>query len=242
MLSSSSGEQANLPMTSLDFNSLRKRMVQDQLEARNIFDPRVLMAMTDIPRHHFVPDELQHLAYHDGPLPIGQDQTISQPWIVAFMTQCLQLSGHETVLEVGTGSGYHTAILCQLAHHVTTIERNGLLAEQAAQKLDELGIENVEVHEGDGSQGLPDMAPFDAIVVSAAAPAVPNILRAQLADAGRMVIPVGDSHNQNLERVSRSGNTWQIEQLMRVMFVLLIGRYGYSQRPTSSASTQRPLL
>src|SRR5260221_6954517 len=159
------------------------------------------MAMADVPRHHFVPNELRHLAYHDSPLAIGQDQTISQPFIVAYMTQCLQLSGHETVLEVGTGSGYHTAILAQLAAHVTTIERNGLLAERAAQKLDELGIENVEIHEGDGSQGLPDMAPFDAIVVSAAAPDVPNVLRPHLARAGRLVKPLGDDHNQALERV-----------------------------------------
>src|SRR5215813_12779551 len=225
-------------MTSLDFNSLRKRMVQEQLEARNIFDPRVLMAMRDIPRHHFVPDQLQHLAYHDGPLPIGQEQTISQPFIVAYMTQCLQLSGHESVLEIGTGSGYHTAILCQLARHVTSIERRGYLAERAAQSLDALDINNVEIHEGDGSQGLPDMAPFDAIVVSAAVPAVPTMLLAQLSEGGRLVLPVGDSHYQYLERVYRSGNTWQIEQLIPVMFVLMIGRYGYSQRPTSSA--QRP--
>jgi protein-L-isoaspartate(D-aspartate) O-methyltransferase len=225
-------------MNSLDFNSLRKRMVQDQLEARNIFDPRVLMAMRDIPRHHFVPDELQHLAYHDGPLPIGHDQTISQPFIVAYMTQCAQLSGHETVLEIGTGSGYHTAILCQLAHHVTSIERNPSLADRAAEKLTDLGFDNFEIHNGDGSQGLADMAPFDAIVVSAAVPAVPNSLLAQLSDGGRLILPVGDSHNQYLERVVRSANTWQLEQLIPVMFVLMIGRYGYSQRPTGSA--QRP--
>src|SRR5258707_11250542 len=236
MLATSSGEQANLPMTTLDFNSLRKRMVQDQLEARNIIDPRVLMAMRDVPRHHFVPDELQHLAYHDGPLPIGQEQTISQPFIVAYMTQCLQLSGHENVLEIGTGSGYHTAILCQLASHVTSIERHGLLAERAAQNLESLGVTNVELHEGDGSQGLPDMAPFDAIVVSAAVPAVPNMLMSQLAEGGRMILPVGDSHNQYLERVLRAGNSWHIEQLIPVMFVLMIGRYGYSQRATG----QRP--
>ncbi|MEP7285271.1 MAG: protein-L-isoaspartate(D-aspartate) O-methyltransferase [Chloroflexota bacterium] len=225
-------------MTSLDFYSLRQQMVQEQLEARNIFDARVLMAMREVPRHHFVPETLQHLAYHDSPLSIGFDQTISQPFITAYMTQCLQLSGHETVLEIGTGSGYHTAILCQLANHVTSIERHGVLAQRAAQNLEALGIENVEILEGDGSQGLPDMAPFDAIVVSAAAPAVPNVLRAQLAESGRLILPVGDSHNQYLERVYRTGNTWQIEQLIPVLFVLMIGRYGYSQRPTSS--TQQP--
>src|SRR5579871_6225919 len=133
-------------MASLDFTNLRERMVQEQLEARNIFDPRVLTPMRDIPRHSFVPNELRHLAYRDGPLPIGFDQTISQPFIVAYMTQCLQLSGHETVLEIGTGSGYQTAILCQLAGHVISIERHGMLAERAAKNLEALGISNVEIH------------------------------------------------------------------------------------------------
>jgi len=222
-------------MASLDFNSLRERMVQEQLEARNIYDPRVLGAMREIPRHFFVPSELRHLAYRDGPLPIGLEQTISQPFIVAFMTQCLQLSGHETVLEIGTGSGYQTAILCQLAHHVISIERHGMLAESAAQRLDELGIDNVEIHEGDGSQGLPDMAPFDAILVSAAVPAIPNTLMSQLADIGRMALPVGDSYSQYLNRVHRSANTWQVEWLMPVMFVLMIGRYGFSARMPGSS-------
>ena len=221
-------------MASPDFNSLRERMIQEQLEARNIFDPRVLTAMRDVPRHHFVPDELRHLAYRDGPLPIGYEQTISQPFIVAYMTQCLQLSGHETVLEIGTGSGYQTAILCQLANHVVSIERHGALAERAAASLEALDIDNVEIHEGDGSQGLPDMAPFDAILVSAAAPAIPQALLAQLAESGRMVLPVGDSYNQYLERVYRMGNTWQIEQLIPVMFVLMIGRYGFSPRMADS--------
>jgi protein-L-isoaspartate(D-aspartate) O-methyltransferase len=190
--------------------------------------------MRDIPRHHFVPDELRHLAYRDGPLPIGYEQTISQPFIVAYMTQCLQLSGHETVLEIGTGSGYQTAILCQLANHVVSVERHGALAERAAASLEALGLENVEIHEGDGSQGLPDMAPFDAILVSAAAPAIPHALLAQLAESGRMVLPVGDSYNQYLERVYRMGNTWQIEQLIPVMFVLMIGRYGFNPRMADS--------
>jgi protein-L-isoaspartate(D-aspartate) O-methyltransferase len=217
-------------MATLDFNTLRERMVLEQLEARSIFDSRVLMAMRDVPRHYFVPDELRHLAYRDGPLPIGQEQTISQPFMVAYMTQCLQLSGHETILEIGTGSGYQTAVLCQLARHVISIERHAALAERAAATLDALGIDNVEIHEGDGSQGVPDMAPFDAIVVSAAAPAIPNTLMTQLGDGGRMVIPVGDTYSQYLQRVYRSGTTWQIEQLMPVMFVLMIGRYGFSSR------------
>jgi protein-L-isoaspartate(D-aspartate) O-methyltransferase len=227
-------------MTSLDFNNLRKRMVQEQLEARNINDPHVLAAMREIPRHHFVADELQHLAYHDGPLPIGFDQHISQPFIVGYMTQCLQLGGYETVLEIGTGSGYHTAILSQLAQNVISIERNGYLAERAAQKLDALGIENVEIHEGDGSQGLADMAPYDAIIVSAAVPAIPPTYMAQLSDGGRLVLAVGDSYYQYLERVCRTGNTWQVEQLIPVMFVLINSRHGHTQRPMGSAN--KPLL
>lgn len=218
-----------------DWQHLRERMVQEQLEARSINDPRVLMAMREVPRHQFVPHELQHLAYRDGPLPIGQDQTISQPFIVAYMTQCLGLTGVETVLEIGTGSGYQTAVLCQLARHVYTIERHDSLAERAAANLEALDIQNVEIHVGDGSQGLPDMAPFDAIILSAAAPALPIALRGQLADGGRMILPVGDNHTQYLERVSRCGNTWNVEQLMPVMFVLLIGRYGFSQRATGAA-------
>ncbi|HLY26787.1 MAG TPA: protein-L-isoaspartate(D-aspartate) O-methyltransferase [Aggregatilineales bacterium] len=223
-------------MTTLDFYNLRKRMVQEQLEARNIVDPRVLMAMADVPRHIFVPDELRHMAYHDGPLSIGQDQTISQPFIVAYMSQCLQLSGHENVLEIGTGSGYHTAILCQLAAHVTSIERNSILAERAAQNLDELGISNVEIYEGDGSQGMPDMAPYDAIVASAAVPAVPTMLRAQLGESGTLIMPVGDNHFQYLERTIRTGMTWHVEQIIPVMFVLMIGRYGFGPRATGSAA------
>ncbi len=222
-------------MTPLDFNTLRERMVQEQLEARNILDPRVLMAMRDIPRHCFVPDELRHLAYHDSPLPIGMEQTISQPFIVAYMTQCLQLSGHEHVLEIGTGSGYQTALLSRLARQVTSIERIGTLAEHAGETLASLDIDNVEIYEGDGSQGVPDMAPFDAIVVSAAVPAIPHSLMAQLTDGGRLVVPVGDNYNQYLQQIYRTDNTWMIEQLIPVMFVLMVGRYGFTQRPTGWA-------
>jgi protein-L-isoaspartate(D-aspartate) O-methyltransferase len=218
-------------MTSLDFNTLRERMVQEQIEARNIVDPRVLMAMRDVPRHCFVPDELRHLAYHDSPLPIGQEQTISQPFIVAYSTQCLQLSGHENVLEVGTGSGYQTALLCQLARQVTSIERIGALAERAAETLSAQGIDNVEIYEGDGSQGVADMAPYDAIIVSAAVPAIPQALLSQLSEGGRLVLPVGDNYNQYLQRVYRTGYTWTIEQLIPVMFVLMVGRYGFTHRP-----------
>lgn len=136
---------------------------------------------------------------------------------------------------IGTGSGYQTAILCKLARHVYTIERHNLLAERAAANLAQLGIENVDLHVGDGSQGLPDMAPYDAIIVTAAAPALPIALRAQLSEGACMVLPVGDNSVQYLERIRRCGNTWNVEQLISVMFVLLIGRYGFSQRATGAA-------
>lgn len=221
-------------MTPLDFTHLRSLMVREQLEARNITDSRVLAAMRDVPRHHFVPTELSHLAYRDSPLPIGQEQTISQPYIVAYMLEALQLNGYETILEVGTGSGYQTALLAQLAHQVISIERVGLLAEYAAQKINNLGIENIEIYEGDGSQGLPDMAPFDAIIVSAAAPSVPQMLMMQLNEGGRLVLPVGDRHHQYLEKIYRIGRTWQVEELIPVMFVPLLGRYGFGQRTADS--------
>jgi protein-L-isoaspartate(D-aspartate) O-methyltransferase len=227
-------------MASPDFNMLRQQMVQDQLEKRHITDPRVLMAMMDVPRHLFVPSELQHLAYRDGPLPIGYDQTISQPFIVAYMSQCLQLSGHETVLEIGTGSGYQTAVLCQLAGHVISIERNGMLADRASGVLDSLGIDNVEVYEGDGSQGMPDMAPYDAILVSAAVPAIPPMLLTQLGENGRLILPVGDAHTQYLQRAYRTGNTWAIEQLIPVMFVLMVGRYGFHSAHLSDSAPANP--
>ncbi|NPV68649.1 MAG: protein-L-isoaspartate(D-aspartate) O-methyltransferase [Anaerolineae bacterium] len=211
----------------MDYTALRERMVAEQLEARDIVDSRVLEAMRKVPRHLFVPPELQHLAYHDGPLPIGHDQTISQPYIVALMTQSLQLKGDETVLEVGTGSGYQTAVLCELCKQVYSLERDRFLASRAATRLTDLGYTNVEVYVGDGSQGLADMAPFDAILVSAAAPSIPGPLRTQLAEGGRLVLPVGDRTSQMLVRVRREGESWRIEDLAPVMFVLLYGRYGF---------------
>lgn len=213
----------------MDFALLRERMVSEQLANRDITHPRVLDTMRMVPRHLFVPSDLQHMAYRDGPLPIGQDQTISQPYIVALMTQYLLLNGQETVLEIGTGSGYQTAVLCEMCAQVFSLERDPLLAERAGLRLSNLGYENVEIYVGDGSQGLPDMAPFDAIIVTAAAPAVPGPLRAQLANGGRMVLPVGDREHQVLERVWRTADTWHIERLVPVLFVPLVGRYGFSQ-------------
>ncbi|MBI3362295.1 MAG: protein-L-isoaspartate(D-aspartate) O-methyltransferase [Chloroflexi bacterium] len=204
----------------------RLRMVREQLNGRDIVDPRVLAAMREVPRHLFVPDDLRHLAYRDGPLPIGHDQTISQPYIVALMTQLLQLVGTETVLEVGTGSGYQTAVLAWLARRVFSLEVKAELAQQASERLSELGRDNVEIHVGDGSQGLPDQAPFEAVIVTAAAPSAPPPLTAQLAPGGRMVIPIGGRDSQYLERWIRRGDAWHIERVSPVMFVPLVGRYG----------------
>jgi protein-L-isoaspartate(D-aspartate) O-methyltransferase len=204
-------------------------MVEKQLAQRGIEDRRVLDAMRYIPRHAFVSSELSHLAYRDCPLPIGDNQTISQPYMVALMTQLLQLSGTERVLEIGTGSGYQAAVLADLAREVYSLERNPRLAERAGQTLARLGYDNVEIYVGDGSQGLPDMAPFDAVVVTAAAPALPGPLRAQLAEnMGRMVLPLGDHRNQHLELVVRRGSRWEIERILPVRFVPLVGRYGFN--------------
>jgi len=212
------------------FRAAREEMVVRQLMARGVTDSRVLNAMRAVPRHEFVAAEVRHLAYRDCPLPIGDQQTISQPYIVALMTAMLGLKGYERVLEVGTGSGYQTAVLCQMAAQVYSLERYPRLAGRAAQVLAQLGYENVEIHIGDGSQGLADMAPFDAIIVTAAAPALPGPLRSQLdEDGGRMVLPIGDDKQQYLEMVTRWHNRWEIEQTMPVRFVPLIGRYGFKE-------------
>lgn len=205
----------------------RQRMVEEQLLSRDIRDRRVLQAMRTVPRHLFVPAEYRYLAYSDGPLPIGCGQTISQPYIVALMTQLLRLRGDENVLEVGTGSGYQAAILAHLARQVHTIERFPELAEQAAAVLKSLGLTNVQVHIGDGSLGLPDHAPFQAIIVTAAAPEVPRTLLDQLADGGRLVLPVGGKMSQFLERWRRRGAKFEQEILAPVAFVPLRGRYGW---------------
>jgi len=205
----------------------RERMVREQLTSRNIRDPRVLSAMRSVPREQFIPPEHRHLAYADGPLPIGQSQTISQPYIVALMTQLLELQGDERVLEVGTGSGYQAAILSYLAKSVDTIERHAQLARRAEQALSQLGLENISVHVGDGSQGLPEAAPFEAIIVTAAAPDIPQPLLEQLADGGRLVIPVGGRRGQYLQRLRRQGDAFKSEILEPVAFVPLLGKHGW---------------
>ena len=209
------------------YTSQRQRMVREQIMARGVHDPRVLEAMLQVPRHRFVPAEFADMAYSDGPLPIGQGQTISQPYIVALMSELLELQGEESVLEVGTGSGYQAAVLAHLARTVHTVERHAALAEQARQTLEELGLHNVTVHLGDGSLGLAEHAPYQAIMVTAAAPVVPKPLLEQLAESGRMVIPVGGHGSQMLERWRRQGSRFDQEDALAVAFVPLRGAHGW---------------
>ena len=222
---------------SVDANSLpggsyasrRRRMVEEQIRRRGIHDAEVLAAMQRVPREKFVPEAVRHQAYCDWPLPIGLGQTISQPYTVAFMAASLQLRGDERVLEIGTGSGYGAAVLSQLAQVVHTVERLASLAEQARMRLAETGCTNVIVHLGDGTQGLPEHAPFDAIVVTAAARVLPEPYREQLADGGRIVIPIGGRTSQSLTRFTRHGNRMTREHLGGFAFVPLIGECGWSE-------------
>jgi protein-L-isoaspartate(D-aspartate) O-methyltransferase len=204
-------------------------MVSEQIENRDIRDPLVLDAMRSIPRHRFVPPEHRYAAYADNPLPIGYDQTISQPYIVALMTELLKLHGDEIVLEVGTGSGYQAAILGQLAREVHTIERYAELAERAESALKELGFSNVHVHVGDGSLGLPEYSPYQGILVTAAAPHIPKPLLDQLADDGRLVLPVGSLGGQVLEIWQRRGAEHIHHAVLPVAFVPLRGQFGWKE-------------
>ena len=211
------------------YDIARERMVEEQLLERNIRNPRVLEAMRTVPRHSFVPVDQRGLAYVDSPLPIGSGQTISQPYIVALMTQLLELRGDERVLEVGTGSGYQAAVLAYLAADVFTIERHADLGRYAARILEDLGYKNVHVEIGDGSRGLAEYAPFDAILVTAAAPRVPRPLLQQLANGGRLVIPVGARGNQTLERWIRNENEYVNDMITAVAFVPLLGEFGWQE-------------
>ncbi len=207
----------------------RHRMVESQIASRGVRDRRVLEALLSVPRHVFVPPEHRDLAYADGALPIGSGQTISQPYIVALMTELLELKGDETVLEIGTGSGYQAAVLAALARQVHTIERHAGLARYAARLLEDLQITNVQVHVGDGTLGFPEAAPYAAIMVTAAAPGVPQPLFDQLADGGRLVIPVGYRGDQYLERWRRQGDEFTHESIIPVAFVPLIGAQGWKE-------------
>lgn len=208
------------------FSAVRHRMVRDQIAARGIVDERLLAAFRRVPRHLFVDAGLWGDAYEDHPLPIGEGQTISQPYIVALMTSLLELAGDERVLEVGTGCGYQAAILAELTREVHTIEYLPGLASQAEATLTRLGYGAVHVHTGDGSLGWPSAAPFDAVLVAAAAPQVPPPLLVQLADGGRLVLPVGGRGLQHLEVWEKSGQTLHRQVIIPVVFVPLRGAFG----------------
>lgn len=210
-----------------DWGALRARMVQDQLVDRGIRDERVLDAMRTVPRHLFVGPGLEDSAYGDHALPIGEGQTISQPYMVALMTQELSLQGAEKVLEIGTGSGYQTAVLARLAERVFSIERVASLARRAGETLESLGAANVIVHVGDGTIGLSEFAPYDRIMVTAGAPDVPQSLLDQLADPGIMVIPVGGQGFQELKIIRRQAGATSVRDAGGCVFVPLLGREGW---------------
>ena len=213
-----------------DFALARKKMVLEQLVARRIKDKRILNAMTKVPRHLFVEEGLWHQAYGDFPLPIGQGQTISQPYIVALMTEALQLKGDEKVLEIGTGSGYQAAILAELTKQVFSIERISSMASKARKILDELGYANVLIRVSDGTYGWEDEAPFNGIIVTAGAPEIPQTLMNQLKVGGRLVIPVGDEYSQILIKVVKKERGFKKEDLGCVRFVKLIGDHGWKAK------------
>jgi protein-L-isoaspartate(D-aspartate) O-methyltransferase len=214
----------------MNYDIARAQMVQHQLAERGIIDARVLQAMGEIPRELFVPEDYQNDAYTDGPLPIGKQQTISQPYIVALMTQLLKLQGHERVLEIGTGSGYQTAILSSLAKEVWSIEMHPALSAQAKRVFDTLGLNNVHLKVGDGTLGWPESAPFDAMMVTAGSPQMPEPLLKQLTPEGRIVIPLGWRSDQELEYWQRHGDAWHIERITGVRFVPLVGKWGWKDK------------
>jgi len=213
-----------------NFSIARRRMVEDQVIARGVKDPRVIDAMLKVPRHKFVEEALESQAYQDAPLPIGERQTISQPYMVAVMSEALELDGSETVLEVGTGSGYQAAVLALLADRVFSLERIPALARRARKVLDACGYTKVNIRVADGTQGWQEMAPFDAIIVTAGAPDIPAGYLDQLAVGGRLVIPVGDRMSQVLMRMTRiSEHDFKEEKLLGCRFVPLVGTHGWRE-------------
>jgi protein-L-isoaspartate(D-aspartate) O-methyltransferase len=226
------GSDAPVNVPSSAYEAARRTMIETQLQRRGIHDTAVLAAMSAIPRHEFVSPDFRNRAYDDAPLPIGEGQTISQPYIVAAMTAALHLRGNEKVLEIGTGCGYQAAVLASLAREVFTIEYRSQLATSAAERLVRLGYANVHVHCGDGTLGLPEFAAFDAILVAAAAPATPAPLLAQLAEAGRMVVPVGSVEKQELVVVERVHAKFRTSVLEGCRFVPLVGAHGWKESPS----------
>ena len=228
------------PLSGRSFAVLRELMVERQIAARGVHDPRVLAAMRKVPREAFLPEPMRDLAYEDAPVPIAAEQTMSQPYIVALRVEALLLQGSDNVLEIGAGSGYAAAVLGEIAGHVTTVERIAGLADAAAAKLAALGYGDVDVHRGDGTRGWPAAAPYDAIVVAAGGPQVPESLKAQLKIGGRLVMPVGaDQHAQQLVRLTRLGEAdFTREHLGDVRFVPLLGAEGW-QQPEPAGRTAR---
>ncbi len=215
--------------TALKYQRRREEMVKQQIESRGINDLNVLNAIKTVPRHLFVSEALMDQAYGDFPLPIGEQQTISQPYIVAEMTQALQLTAEDRVLEVGTGSGYQAAILSQIVYRVYTIERKHSLLVNARKLFDQLKYHNIVTRYSDGTTGWKAESPFDAIIVTAGAPDLPEMLIAQLAIGGRMIIPVGDKYSQELVKIYRDERGVQQINLGGCRFVKLIGEYGWSE-------------
>lgn len=215
----------------MDFRQLRNKMVEEQIAARGITDEGVLRAMRRVPRHQFIPEELVRLAYRDCPVAIGEGQTISQPYMVALMTQCLDLNKDKVVLEVGTGSGYQAAILAELCKEVYSIERIEALVGQARQRLKQLNYSNVNVIQGDGSSGGPESpASFDGIIVTAASPNRLDRLLSRLSPEGKMVVPIGDRYGQTLKLFTNSNNGIVEESVCGCTFVPLIGEYGWPDK------------
>jgi protein-L-isoaspartate(D-aspartate) O-methyltransferase len=226
------GEDGNFGSSTLDrFARARHDMVETQIRKRHITNSRVLECLERVPRHEFVPAEFRDRAYEDAPLPIGGGQTISQPYIVAAMTAALDLRGDERVLEIGTGFGYQAAVLACLSREVFTVEFRAELATEAAERLERLGCRTVHVHCGDGTLGLPEFAPYDAVLVAAGAPSVPAPLLAQLAEGGRMVVPVGGVENQDLRLIERGHDTLRTTMLEPCRFVRLLGAHGWKDSP-----------
>jgi protein-L-isoaspartate(D-aspartate) O-methyltransferase len=211
----------------IDFPKARLKMVEEQIAARGIKDSRVIAAMKKVPRHLFVEEALQSQAYNDHPLPIGEKQTISQPYMVALMTEAMELKGKERVLEIGAGSGYQTAILAELVQEVYSVERIRSLAIRSRKLLYELGYFNVEIKIFDGTYGWAEKGPFDAIIVTAGSPDIPQPFYDQLSMGGRLVIPVGDAHVQDLFRIAKTKEGIKKEDFGGCRFVKLIGRYGW---------------
>jgi len=213
----------------------RRRMVEDQIAFRGVRDPRVLEVLLAIPRHRFIPGQDRPDAYEDRPVPIDCGQTISQPYMVAVMTEWLAVDSGDRILEIGTGSGYQTAVLARLAREVVTVERHALLSASARKLLEAMAFDNIRYVVGDGTLGWPDAAPYDGILVTAGAPRMPQALRTQLAEGGRLVVPVGGREEQRLVRITRHGDQFEEELGMGCRFVPLLGTEGWPGTPQQSS-------